>query len=585
MALAGLCRSPVCWIFQIDGESLAPEVRAVGRSVEAGQEAWLSDAFRERAVALCARLVKRRYLFEPYRQGPEGQGLVEPFLLVVSLGRGAFAAVATEHADSDRFNEVVVRSQLLSTLIRRLGVTPAGLDPATGQGAVRILEIIEEVTSQERFKLAAMRFVDEVAYRYGAGRVSLGWMSGQTVKAVAVSGLERFDRSSDAIAEQESMFEECADQERTIALPADSGRSDRVTQAHERAMGMRSLAAVATVPVMDGERFLGALTMEFTEAAPHPSAIDEVRAACDQTAKWLAAQEVRDRNLFRKGFHAVRHHASWWLGPRNTLVKLTAVILLIVTLACALIRINFTLDAPATLEADRVGFLSVPYDGFVETVVADAGDFVNAGDPLITINRDELLLRETAEFANLQRYRREVEKARSDRQLVDMRVAMSRAQQAEVELERIRYYLAQAELKSPLNGVIVEGNRSELEGAPVSKGELLMKVADPAGMFVRVKLSERDIDYVEEGSTGAIRLLTQPERAFPFVVERIIPAAQVDPAEGNVFIVRGRFEGDVGEAWWRPGMSGSVRIDAGKRSVFGVVFHRTWDAVRMWLWI
>ena len=275
----------------------------------------------------------------------------------------------------------------------------------------------------------------------------------------------------------------------------------------------------------------------------------------------------------------------WWLGPRNTLTKLLALVFVGLIIAGSLIKIDFKLDAPATLEATHIGYLSSPFNGHVETVHRDFVDIVKEGEVLMELNRDDLLLREKEEFANLQRFTREAEKARSSRKLVDMKVALARSAQSEIELKRIRYYLEQSKLVSPISGVLVEGNQFELTGAPVAQGDVLMKVANPETMYLQIKLGERDIDYLQEKGSGRLRLLTQPKKAFPFDVTKIIPAAQVDPVDGNVFIVHGELEKDQFEDWWRPGMSGTVKLDAGKRPVLAVLFHRTWDTIRMWLWI
>ena len=53
-------------------------------------------------------------------------------------------------------------------------------------------------------------------------------------------------------------------------------------------------------------------------------------------------------------------------------------------------------------------------------------------------------LKELEENANVIRYTREMEKARSTRKLVDMKVAMARVQQSQAELTRIKYYINQA---------------------------------------------------------------------------------------------------------------------------------------------
>jgi hypothetical protein len=64
-----------------------------------------------------------------------------------------------------------------------------------------------------------------------------------------------------------------------------------------------------------------------------------------------------------------------------------------------------------------------------------------------------------------------------------------------------------------------------------------------------------------------------------------VRVAKVEPVavareEGNTFIVRAEFPGGVHD-WWRPGMTGVSRLDAGRRSILWVLTHRTVDFLRL----
>ena len=78
-------------------------------------------------------------------------------------------------------------------------------------------------------------------------------------------------------------------------------------------------------------------------------------------------------------------------------------------------------------------------------------------------------------------------------------------------------------------------------------------------------------------------LLSQPEHPFAVTVEKMIPLAEVDQREGNVFVLKARFN-DGAQPWWRPGMSGVARIDAGRRTIAWLLTHRMIDFIRMHLW-
>jgi len=63
----------------------------------------------------------------------------------------------------------------------------------------------------------------------------------------------------------------------------------------------------------------------------------------------------------------------------------------------------------------------------------------------------------------------------------------------------------------------------------------------------------------------------------------VIPVAQTKGQDGNQFMVRAEVQ-QAPEAWWRPGMSGAVRIDAGEKNVAWILTHRLVDKLRLMLW-
>ena len=52
----------------------------------------------------------------------------------------------------------------------------------------------------------------------------------------------------------------------------------------------------------------------------------------------------------------------------------------------------------------------------------------------------------------------------------------------------------------------------------------------------------------------------------------------------NVYLARGRVEQGMA-AWWRPGMGGTARIDAGQRPLIWVMTHRTVRFLREFFWL
>lgn len=575
---AEFCRSPVCQIYgRIEG-GIEPVV-VHPSSQDPAAVKWISA----RVAALQAKLDRRAFAFEPVSAG-EWAGQTKPFLLVVKLDAAAnrSAAFVADYAEVDRFHEVVVRAQLLAAVAAARNCPLAVSGPATAPLA-GLLETLDEVYAQSRFWPAAMTLVDAVVVRFRASRVSLGWTKNNLVRAVAISGLERFDPNTESVVQLEQLFEECVDHETRLIVPATRAEPPRRLRHHERFLASKSLTQLVSIPILVAGQPRGVIVIESSDTPVGEVALDEIGLTGQMAANWLQTLYRQDRSWAVRAQESLRDMTAGWLGPRHTLAKFMAVVVTGFIVAASLIKIDFNLDATATLETDQVSFLTAPFNGYVDAVKAESGEAVLAGAAVLELNREELELRELEEIANLQRFKSEVEKARSARDLVDMKVAQARVQQAETELARTRYYLSRSTLVAKFSGIVVEGERRQLLGAPVSKGDVLMKIADPSVLFVRIKLNERDIDFVTVGSKGELKLLSQPGEIHGFEITRVVPAAEVDAAEGNVFWLRAQLVKGQ-QAWWRPGMSGTVEIAAGKKSILGVWFHRTWDAIRMRFW-
>jgi len=130
--------------------------------------------------------------------------------------------------------------------------------------------------------------------------------------------------------------------------------------------------------------------------------------------------------------------------------------------------------------------------------------------------------------------------------------------------------------------VVVEGDLREKLGAPVRQGDVMVKLVRLDELYLEILIDERDIDELKPGATGEIAFTADPARAFAFRIERVEPATQTRD-EGNVFAARAIPLNGV-ESWWRPGMGGLAKIEAGRRSFWWILTHRTADFLRMKLW-
>ena len=267
------------------------------------------------------------------------------------------------------------------------------------------------------------------------------------------------------------------------------------------------------------------------------------------------------------------------LGVEHTLAKMVALLVFVVVLFLVFGRMEHRVQAPFSLRVSSMMAVPAPFDGYIEEVLAGKGAEVAAEDPLLRLDTTEILLEKTELMAEQTRHLLEIQKAESEDALADMQIARARLEQVQARLGIIEHRIRRAEVRSPIDGVVVEGDLKEKVGGPVTEGELLFRVAQLDEMYFEVRMREADIHRVSAGAEGKVAFASRPGEAVPIRVERIEPMAEVGP-EGNVFIVRCAFVNSA-EDWWRPGMSGSVRISAGQRSPGYILTYRTLDFLRL----
>ena len=271
------------------------------------------------------------------------------------------------------------------------------------------------------------------------------------------------------------------------------------------------------------------------------------------------------------------------MGPERTWTKILAVAGAIGLGVLFFGGMNYRVEAPFLLRTENVSFLSAPYDGYIMDVEAEIGDTFAAGQSLLSLDTRDLLLEEASAAADLTRYLREEEKARARNELAEMRIFSAQAEQARVQLESIRYHLSQAEISSPYDAFVIEGDLKKRLGAPVRQGDILFKIARLDRLYIESKVSERDIHEVALGTEMEFAFASQPKHKFPGQVVLIEPVATTVDND-NVFLVRSELN-ELPEEWWRPGMGGVSKIEAGHRTFFWIIFHRTIDFLRMFFWL
>lgn len=629
--LLRLCRAQAVWLVQRDDTEILTLARS-GQSDDPLRAEW-----RTELEALWQRADRQGYATCPARSS---QGAATWWAAVrLEQQRGGWMLINVPDQERAQLNELLLRAQLVADLpppsqapVDVPGSAPAtstalvtrtvdgagGSDddapqkPAAALGAVdsgpdladlwaRLAEVSAQVTQQEQFGPAALALVNALAARCPAQQVLLGWRAGPGARpqVVAISHRDKFDRGSAPLVRAEDALDEALDFDDGVWMPAPpaGAGTDTPLQAGTQTLhdmpahallrdelGLPGPVHLLSIPLRRGDTPVRAVVLLAFSGEPPSTALRQLlRSQLPQLLPWLELLHGRERAWPLRLRDGAVTQLQGWFGPGRPLPKAGAVVLTGLLLYAVFGHWDYRVHASALLATDSTRIVSAQYDGRVDDARFGAGDPVREGELLARLDTRELGQQDSDAQAELKRYQAEADKARAGGALAELEVASARAAQAQARLDRVRDLLAQAEVRAPFDGVVVEGERKDLQGAPVRKGDKLYRLARVEGLYATLQVPERDAAEVRPGASGELMLVTRPDQAIPLRVLAVVPVAQTKGTEGNHFLVRAELL-QTPEAWWRPGMSGSARIDAGERRVLWVLTHRLVDTVRLALW-
>lgn len=444
-----------------------------------------------------------------------------------------------------------------------------------------VLDLMTLLNTQHRFIAAAMTVCNELATRYSCDRVSLGWFQKGYVRVKVMSNTDHFEKKMEAVAQLELAMEESLDQEADIIVPA-AEESHYITRDHDLYAKAQDVKFMNTFPLRKDGTIIGLCTFERSNAPLDVVELRYLRVTIDQLTTRLDELKHHDRWFGIRFVDWLGKKLSKLLGYEHMWAKLIGIIGALALIVVTLIPVRYRVDSPMILRTDDVSYITAPFDGYIDSVGVKPGDLVTTKESLLTLDNKDLLLEEAALTAEKNREQREVEKARAAGELADMCIAQARFDQVIAKLEINHFKLDQAAIVSPYDGVVIEGDQMEKVGSPIKQGEILFKIGRIKDIYAEVKVNEAEIQNIKATAPGQIALASRPQELFDLTVTLVEPSAVVTNKD-NVFLVRCKFKNAV-PSWFRPGMTGIAKINAGHKTLLWIASHRTIDFIRLKLW-
>lgn len=495
---------------------------------------------------------------------------------MVSVGDGSAGAGAGQNNMSavEPMTTVVRPLQSRPDAARQVAVRP--------QGAVA-LDFVNACLEHNQLAVAATALATRLTARLSCSRVSIGLSHGQHIRVCALSHGGQFDARSNLLRAISAAMDEAADQQATLVWP-DPGEQQppRITQAHTRLARNGGSAMLCSVPLTHGGEVVGAITLERSDAVAFDAATIEL---CEHVARvagpilYLMYRE--ERALPVKVWQSTRETTVRVFGPGRTAMRVGAAVAACLALFLTFASGEYRVAADARLEGSIQRVIAAPVKGFIASTSVRAGDRVNAGAPMATLDDKELKLErlrwESQRLQLMQQYRQAL--ANHDR--AQVAVLSARLQQARAQLGLVEEQLARMNITAPFDGVVIEGDLDQSLGSPVARGEVLFKVAPLEGYRVVLEMDESDIASVMPGQTGYLVLTTLPDTLIELTVDKITPVSV--PEDGrNYFRVEARLEDT--DLQLQPGLEGVAKVEVGQRKLIWIWTHGLLDRIRLWLW-
>ena len=441
----------------------------------------------------------------------------------------------------------------------QLGITAATLD---------LLSIIETATN---FRSSCISLTSALRDHLKCRGVVLALTKGrrnQQCHIEAMSGLPEVDVGSSLGREMCDALNESVDRNGLSIFPVEDSENRMALLAHRKLCGNLQATRIISHPLLatDGTAVGAWMTIEDSDNIPAETSATLLRAAATRVADSLKIARQANTSLFTP--HAKGQDRFRWL--RRSVMAATVVTSLL------LVPIPYRIHCDCSAEPDVRRFIVAPHEGLIENTFVMPGDVVTKGQLLAKMNGRSVRW----ELAGLAAEREKAAKE-SDTELLQGNAAA--AQRANLELRRVQAREAilnqrfeQLEVRSPVDGIVLDGHLDRVENAPVTIGQALYEVAPLSPVTVEVAIPDDEYSNVRQGFEVTVSF-DGINTDFNGTVNRIHPRSEIRDAD-NVFIAEVILTNTHEQL--RPGMTGYARIKGETHSLGWNLFHKPWEHLK-----
>lgn len=275
-------------------------------------------------------------------------------------------------------------------------------------------------------------------------------------------------------------------------------------------------------------------------------------------------------------------------GPKtgSLLSRRTALAAALLLIIAGFVPVRQSVLAPAEVVPSDPTLVRAGIEGVVDRFQVAPYEAVEAGQPLFALDdtplRNRLNVavkaREIAQAEYLQAAQLAVVDPRAKAQIA---VLQARIEQQQAEVVLVQGQLDRVQVAAPRAGVAIFDDVNDWVGRPVSVGERILLLADPARTEMEIRLPLGEALPVGPGAEVLFFLNVSPDRPVPARLERV--GYRTAPGPDGVLSYRLKAGFEPGVEPLRIGLTGTAKI-YGETAPLGLwVLRRPISAVRQWL--
>jgi Barrel-sandwich domain of CusB or HlyD membrane-fusion/GAF domain len=443
------------------------------------------------------------------------------------------------------------------------------------------VDMLAVTLGEESFSAAAMTFTTELAAAAQCERVSLGFLRGERLKLQAVSHSAEVDHKMNLTRGIERVMDEAILQRREIVFPAIDDE-ELICREHEALSRQQSMSSIITFPFFGQGRYFGAMTCERAAAEPFSERdIEFFRAVTALVGPALESKYLNDQPLLFQIKMAGKKQLERFFGARYYGRKLALFVVLGLIAFFSFAQGDYLLRADTSLEGAIRRAIVVPFNGFIDQASARAGDLVEEGALLCSLDDRDLRLEKLAKSSQHRQLERQYQEAVSKHDRARAKIIRAQQEQAQAELNLLDAKLARTRLTAPFAGLLVSGDLSQRLGSAVEQGEALFEITPLDAYRVILKVDERRIADVQTGQQGTLVLSSLPGREYHLTVSKITPIAKAEEGR-NYFRVEANLE--TVDEQLRPGMEGIGKVFIDRRNLLSIWTRDMLEWLRLTFW-